>query len=196
MEDKIQQLADKLLKEGVDKGNVEANKIIDEAKNKAADIIKEAKEQAENIIQEANKKAKELDANTKSELKMFNAQSINALKSQITNVVGDKIIKETVSKFTGDKNFMNEFILKLASKWADNDNIVISTEDAKGLKAFFANKAKELLDKKVTIKEVNGQKANFVISPENGAYKVAFGEEEFENYFKSFLRPQLIDMLF
>ena len=32
--------------------------------------------------------------------------------------------------------------------------------------------------------------------PSDGAYKVNFGEEEFMNYFKDFLRPQLIDILF
>ena len=28
------------------------------------------------------------------------------------------------------------------------------------------------------------------------SYKVNFGEEEFMNYFKEFLRPQLVEMLF
>ena len=44
--------------------------------------------------------------------------------------------------------------------------------------------------------EVNGMKALFSISPADGSYKVNFGEEEFENYFKEFLRPQLVKMLF
>jgi V/A-type H+-transporting ATPase subunit E len=52
------------------------------------------------------------------------------------------------------------------------------------------------LDKGVKIEQVNGQKALFSISPADGTYKVNFGEEEFENYFKGFLRPQLVEMLF
>ena len=91
---------------------------------------------------------------------------------------------------------MNTFILKVAEKWAENEDIVISAKDAESLKALFASKAKNLLDKNVKIKQVNGQKADFEIEPADGSYKVKFGEEEFENYFKSFLRPQLIDMLF
>ena len=46
------------------------------------------------------------------------------------------------------------------------------------------------------IEQVNGLKTLFSVSPADGSYKVDFGAEEFENYFKSFLRPQLIKMLF
>ena len=53
-----------------------------------------------------------------------------------------------------------------------------------------------MLDKGVTIEEVNGQKALFTIQPADGSYKVNFGEEEFVNFFQSFLRPELVEMLF
>ena len=56
--------------------------------------------------------------------------------------------------------------------------------------------AKYLLDKGVQIQQVNGKKASFTIAPADGSYKVSFGEEEFVEYFKEFLRPQLIDALF
>ena len=91
---------------------------------------------------------------------------------------------------------MNEFILKLAEKWGAQEDIVITTADAASLKALFAQKAKNLLDAGVKIEQVNGQKTLFTIQPADGSYKVNFGEAEFENYFKNFLRPQLVDMIF
>jgi V/A-type H+-transporting ATPase subunit E len=87
-------------------------------------------------------------------------------------------------------------MLKIASKWCEQESIKIETADADSLKAYFAKNAKQLLDGKVEIKQVNGNPANFTVSPSDGSYKVNFGEAEFENYFKSFLRPQLIDLLF
>ena len=146
MGNNIQELAEKLLHEGVERGNAEAEKIISAAKEKAAGIVKAANEEAQNIVAEAKKKADELDSNTKAELKMFNAQSINALKSEIANVVGNKIVKQTVSEVTGDKNFLHEFILRLAEKWAGGEDLVISTADAAALKSLFATKAKALLE--------------------------------------------------
>ena len=56
--------------------------------------------------------------------------------------------------------------------------------------------AKNLLDKEVTIKQVNGIKTLFSVSPADGSYKVNFGNDEFMNFFKAFLRPQLAQTLF
>ncbi len=196
MENKIQELAEKLLNEGVEKGKIEAEKIINSANEKSATIISEAKSEAENIIATAQKTVLKMEENTKSELKMYTEQALNALKSEIANVVSDKIIADAVNEFTTDKNFMREFVLKLAEKWGENEDLVILTEDAKALKSLFASKAKSLLDKGLKIEEVNNNKTLFTIQPSDGSYKIDFGKEEFENYFKSFLRPQLIDMLF
>lgn len=196
MENKIQELTEKLLRDGVEKGNAEAEKIIEAANEKAAQIVADAKAKAEEIEQAAQKNAKSMEENTKSEIKMYAAQALNALKSEVANVVGDKVVKETTAEVTSDKAFMNEFILKLAEKWGAGEDIVISTSDAESLKALFAKKAKALLDKGVKIEQVNGQKALFTLQPADGSYKVNFGEAEFEEYFKNFLRPQLVEMIF
>lgn len=196
MESKIQELTEKLLKEGVEKGNAEAARIVAEANNEAAIIVAYAKAQASEMEQAERKNIVAMQENMRSEIKMYAQQALEALKSEVANVMGDQIVKEAVQAATQDKDFMNQFMLKLAEKWGAGEDIVISTEDAKGLKAFFAQKAKALLDKGVKIEQVNGQKALFTVQPADGSYKVNFGEAEFEAYFKNFLRPQLVEMIF
>ncbi len=196
MENKIQELTDKLVHEGVERGNAEAERIISEANEKAAKIISDAKAEAEKIVAQGRKDVQTLNQNTQSELKMFCGQALNALKTEITNVLCDNVVSQSVSEVVNDKDFMQEFMLKLAEKWGAQEDLVISTEDAASLKAFFAKKAKALLDKKITIEQVNGQKTLFSVGPADGSYKLNFGNEEFEDYFKSFLRPQLVEMLF
>ena len=109
---------------------------------------------------------------------------------------GVKTIELQGIQFVADKDYLNKFIVSLATQWAADEAIVISTADAEGLKKYFAANAKAVLDKGVKIEQVNGSKTLFSISPADGSYKVNFGEEEFENYFKEFLRPQLVEMLF
>ena len=196
MESKIQELTQKLLAEGVEKGNAEAEKIVAAAQEKAAQIVKDAEAQAADIVAKAKKDAVALGDNTKSELKMFNAQALNALKTELANVVCDQVVKDVVKSQVDDKTFMNEFMLKMAEKWGAQEDIVISAADAASLKTVFAKKAKALLDKGVKIEQVNGQKTSFTVAPADGSYKVNFGEAEFEEYFKNFLRPQLVEMLF
>lgn len=196
MGNKIQELTEKLLKDGVEKGNAEAEKIIAAANEKAAQIIADAKAQAAEMELAAQKNAKGMEENMKSEIKMYAAQALNALKSEVANAVCDKVVKEATAEVTGNQDFMNEFILKLAEKWGAGEELVISATDATSLKALFAKKAKALLDKGLKIEQVNGQKTLFTIQPADGSYKVNFGEAEFEAYFKNFLRPQLVEMIF
>lgn len=196
MENKIQELTDKIYHEGVEKGNQEAQKLIANAQEEANKIIINARNEAELILAAAKKSADELSENTKSELQLYTGQAVNALKSEITNLLTDKIVNVDVKEFTANKEFLNKFIVSLAQNWSSAEPIVISTDDAEGLKSFFMAQAKDLLNQGVKIEQVNGLKTLFSISPLDGSYKVNFGEEEFINYLKDFLRPQLVDLLF
>ena len=196
MENKIQALTDKIYREGVEKGNEEAQRIVGEAKKQAQQLLDDARKEAAAMIANAKKAAEEQKENTKSELKLFAGQAVNALKTEVADLLTNQTVGEAVKGFIADKQVLNQFIVALAGKWAENEPIVISTAEAEQLKKYFTAKVKALLDKGVSIQQVNGMKALFSISPADGSYKVNFGEEEFENYFKEFLRPQLVEMLF
>ncbi len=196
MENKIQELTDKIYREGVEKGNEEAQRLVGNARDEAAKILEDARKEADAIVAAARKAAAETTENTQSELKLFAGQAVNALKSEITSLLTNQVVSKAVKDFVGDKDYLNKFIVSLAGQWVANEPIVISTTDAEGLKKYFAANAKDVLDKGVKIEQVNGNKTLFTISPADGSYKVNFGEEEFENYFKEFLRPQLVEMLF
>ena len=147
MENKIQELTDKIYREGVEKGNEEARKLVSEAQAEAERIVEDARKEAEQILVNARRSAGELAENTKSELKLFAAQAVNALKSEITSVVSGTIVDADVKAFAGNKDYLNAFIVALAEKWSVDEPIVISTADAEGLKKYFASRAKNLLDK-------------------------------------------------
>ena len=195
MDNKIQELTEKIYNEGVEKGRSEAERLVAEANDKAAEIVKAAEAQAQEIVAQARKAAEELNANTRSELKLYGGQAVGAMKSEIATLVTDTIVKESLDKAFKD-NLLKEVIIKIAERWNSDEQLVISTSEAEELKAFFAAKAKELLDKGVEIKQVNGLKTLFSIAPADGSYKVNFGEGEFEAFFKSFLRPQMVELLF
>jgi cation diffusion facilitator family transporter len=85
--DKIQEITSKLYSEGVEKGKKEAEMIIAEAKATRDQIVAEAKKEAEQILASARKETEEWKRNTESELKLFASQALEALKSEITNLV-------------------------------------------------------------------------------------------------------------
>ena len=196
MDSKIQELTEKLYSEGVEKGREEADNIVGNAQKEKERILKEAHAEAENIIAEATKNAAEMKKNIESELRMYAAQSINALKTEAANLINDKIVSGAVKTAFDDKTFMPQLILKLIAEWHREERLVIETSDAETLKQYFEAHAKDVIAKGVEIKQVNGRATSISIVSQEGAYKVNFGEKEFIDYFKTFLRPQLIELLF
>ena len=192
----LSELTDKIYAEGVEKGNAEAQQIIANAQAKADDILAKANAQAKAILENAENSAADLDKKTRAELKLYADQSVNAVKTEITNLLADKIAADSVKAATTDAKFMQGLIAKLAEQMAKEGEVIIEAKDAEALRKYFAANAKSLLDKGITIKEVKGIKTDFAIQPAKGGYKLAFGDAEFIAYFKEMLRPQLVEMLF
>ena len=194
--DKIQELTSKLYSEGVEKGKEEAEKILAEANSQKKQILEEAEAKARKMLDAAKKEAAELKSNTESELKLYSKQSSEALKTEITNLITNKISSSNVKSATSDSAFMQKLIVELVRNWAKNEKLTIGVENADELESYISSNAKDLLDKEIKIESVNGIKTGFTVAPEDGSYKVKFGEEEFIEYFKEFLRPQIQELLF
>jgi len=202
MNDRLQELTDKIYQEGVSKGSGEAEKIIAEAKEEAEKIVKKAKKDADQIISDAEKKASELQKNTESELRLSAQQATDALKQEITKIVNGSVTEPTIKAAMADVAFVQKAIETAVKNWAVNVNeevdmeILVPEKDEKAISDYFAKTAKGILDKGFSIESVNNIKTGFQVAPGDGGYKVSFTEEDFVNFFKEFLRPRVVELLF
>lgn len=201
MQSKLQELTEKIFQEGVEKGNAEAEQILKSANSEAKEIIEKAKKDADNILKDAQKKAVELKTNTESEIKLSGKQSLNALKQQIVNIVNNEITSAAIKDAFSDKDFIKKIIETLLSSWAGSGQsmdlkLMLPEKDEKNLSTFFKKEAKKYLDKGVTVNFDSTLKDGFQLGPKDGSYKVSFTEEDFINFFKHYLRPKLVEILF
>ncbi len=198
MDQKLQELTEKLYLEGVSKGNNEAEKIISEAKAEAEKIKKEAKAEADKIIDQANKKSVELEKNTKSEIQLAAGQMIEALKQEVIMLINGQINSVEIEKAIHDKDFIQQLILSAVTNWAPQQelSVAVSPNDKQDLENFITQKAQELLNKGLKIESANNIKAGFQIGPADGSFKVSFTENDFIEFFKAFLRPKVVELLF
>ncbi|MDR3127627.1 MAG: hypothetical protein LBU08_04085 [Tannerellaceae bacterium] len=196
MDRKIQDITGKIYREGVEKGNKEADRIIAEAQARKDALLDEARGEAEAIVAAAKKQAAEWKKNTEAELKLFASQALAALKSAVTDLVNHSVISSNIKALTVDKAFMQQVILAMATEWVKTGALTIQTADAEALKNYFAANAQAILNQGVKIEKVNGKDTAFSLIPADGSYKVTFGEEEFTAFFKDYLRPQLVELLF
>jgi V/A-type H+-transporting ATPase subunit E len=201
MQNKIQEITEKIYQEGISKGNAEAETIIADARKEANYIISEAKKEADSLLKEAKKKSEEIITNGKAELKLSSKQALNALKQQVTNIINGEIIHTSVSSAFADRQFIQKIIEKAVSNWkagAENPEITVLIPDneEKKLLDFFTKSAKKLLDKGLEIKADENVKTGFQISPKDGSYKISFTGDDFSNFLKHYLRPKLVELLF
>ena len=195
MDNKVQEITEKIYREGVEKGQAEAQKIVEAAEAEKATLLKKAQQEAEKIIADAKKTAEELNRNTQSELQLYAGRAVEALKSEIANLVTGSIVDTAVNE-TVNNEWLQKLMLTLATDWVNKENVVIQTADAVALTQYFAQQAQDLLNKGVQIEQVNGKPTAFAIMPADKGYKVQFGEAEFAAYFREFLRPQLVKLIF
>jgi V/A-type H+-transporting ATPase subunit E len=202
MQNKLQELTEKIFKEGISKGNAEAEKIINDSKKQAKDIIDKAKKEADKIINDAKKKSDEIKSSSEAEFRLSSKQAINALKQQITDLINGEIVSTSVKKVFEDKDFIKKLIETSIKNWKpasteDADlTILLPEKKEKEIQQYFTKSVKDLLKKGIEVRFDTDLKSGFQIGPKDGSYKVSFTEEDFINFFKQYLRPRLIKLLF
>ena len=145
----------------------------------------------------AQRQAADLTKNTQAELKLYAEQVVSSTQSTIADSLTDRIVRDNVKAMTTDADFMQKLMLAIVQQWTVGEPMVIETAHAEALEKYMLGNAKALLDSgQVTIRTGSAQGAGFSVAPADGSYKVNFGEEEFVNFFKSFLRPRLVEELF
>lgn len=198
MDQKLKDLTEKLYQEGVAKGNQQADEVLAVANLKSKEIITQAEARAKTILIDAKKKAAELDKNTKSELQLAARQMISSLEQEVVNLVNGNIVESAVKASTDDKAFIQQLIMAAVSNWSSKQDllVVVSSDDQKPVEEFFASNAKKLLNNGLKIESANKIKAGFQIGPADGSYKVSFTQEDFIEFFKEFIRPKIVELLF
>jgi V/A-type H+-transporting ATPase subunit E len=198
MDHKLQEITDKLFQEGVVKGSQKAEELLADANKKAQQVIADAEQKAQQIVAEAQKKAEELDKNVKSELQLASRQMVNALEQEVANLITGAIVSDAVQPAITDKEFLQKLIMAAVTNWAPKQDllVVVSPEDKPTVEAYFSSQAKQLLNSGLTIQSVNKVKTGFQIGPVDGSFKVSFSNEDFISFFKEFIRPKIVELLF
>ncbi|MDK2977585.1 MAG: V/A-type H+/Na+-transporting ATPase subunit [Bacteroidales bacterium] len=202
MENKLQELTQKLYNEGVEKANEEADKIIKEAKAEADKIKKNAEKEAKGIIEEAEQKSEEIRKNVQAELELASKQTVRKVKQQITDLITSKVIDEPVKKAFDDEKFVKEIIETIIKNWDPQKkesvslSVLLPEKLEKEFEKYFKTKTGKELNAKLELSFSDAVKGGFKIGPADNSYKISFTEEDFINFFKSYLRPKTGEMLF
>jgi len=202
MENKLQELTQKLYSEGVEKANQEADKILADAKAEALKIMQNAEKDAKTIVTKAEQRATEIQKITTSEIQLAAKQTLRSVKQQVTELIVSKVIEEPVKKSFDDNKLVKEIIETAVKNWNPQKHetidlsILLPAKLEKEFTEYFKEKSAKELNANLELTFSESIKGGFKIGPADGSYKISFTEEDFENFFKSFLRAKTIELLY
>lgn len=200
MENKLQELTDKLYKEGLSKGKEEGEAILAKANEKAAEIIEEAKKQAESILKKAHKDAEDYKTKVEGDVKMAAVQSTQATRKDIENLMVGRMTDKQVSSTLSSADFVKEVIKAVAGKFNAEEavdlNIVLPESLRKELEPFVSGELANILKGGVTAEFSKKVAGGFTIGPKDGSYFISLTDETFKSLIGDYLRPATRKILF
>ena len=201
MQNKLQELTDKLYNEGLSKGKQEAEQMKANAKNEAAQIIAQAKEQAQEILAKAQSEAAELKSKTENDVKMASLQAFTAVKQQIENVIVAKTLAPAKSA-ASETEFLKEIIKSIVSAFNPENSdsvaldIILPAEKQTELEKFAKEQLSKICSAGVDVQFSKGIQGGFKIAPKGEGYMLSFTDKDFENIIAEYLRPKTKELLF
>ena len=200
MQNKLQELTDKLYNEGLSKGKQEGEEILAKAKVQADEIIAKAKAEAAAIVTAASKQAEDLKTKVQGDLKMAAAQSIAATKKDIESLVVAKMTETDIKTALTSAEFVKEVILAVAKGFSTEESVdlevVLPDALKKDLEGFVSKELAKALKGGVEASFSKKISGGFTIGPKDGGYFISFTEETFNSLISEYLRPATKKILF
>jgi V/A-type H+-transporting ATPase subunit E len=202
MQTKLQELTEKIYQEGVEKAQSEADKILSEAKLQAAEIIARAQKEAENMLGEAGKESNTLRKNALNELQLAGRQLVSDIKLKIVELVEYKSLAPQTKEAFNDQVFVKELIITTLKNWKANSaetvdmEVLLPAAKQKEFESYIKDQVNAVFGKGVQISFSERIESGFKIGPKDGGYLISFTGDDFENFFQTYLRPRLVELLY
>lgn len=198
MDVQLQELIDKIKKDGV--GAAEAS---------AQAIIADAEKRAEAIVAEAERKAAENEKKAKAEAERLEKASIDAIKQAARNTILSfrdginaelsALIQAETAKSYDDK-LLKTLIPEVVKEWVKNQeassvSVLLSEKDTAALSASLTAALKNEIAKGLEIKADSSLDAGFRISTKDGAAFYDFSAESVAALFSAYLNPKTAQIM-
>lgn len=198
MDIQLQELIDKIKKDGVTA-----------AEKSAADIIEKAQKEADSKIAAAEKQAEELVKNAKAEIERLEKASNDAVKQASRNMLisfRDSLTKELDAFIQAEsakaysKDLLSNLIPETVKAWAKNSeaselSVLLSEKDLKALEGELKAALKSEIAKGLELKSDKSLTAGFRIGVNNGAAFYDYSAEAVAELFAAYLNPRVAALM-
>jgi V/A-type H+/Na+-transporting ATPase subunit E len=198
MDVQLQELIDRIKKDGVANAEKASEKILADAEKKAAEIESAAEEKADSIIKNARAETKRMEKASEDAIEQAGRNMILAFRDSLVAEL-DKIVQaETVKAYSRD--LLVKLIPETVKAWTRNTDtddlaVLLSEKDLKELHSELTAALKAEIAKGLEIKPDKTLANGFRIGIKNGAAFYDYSADSLSELFASYLNPRIAELM-
>ena len=198
MDVQLQELIDKIKKDGVVTAEAEAAKIVEASEKKAEGIIADAQAKAAEIIKNAKAETERMEKASEEAIIQAGRNMLLSFKDSLIGEL-DGLIKAETEK-AESKEVLTKLIPETVKAWAKNADaselsVLLSEKDLKILESALTSELKAEVSKGLEIKPDKTLSAGFRIGVKNGAAYYDYSAESLSEMFAAYLNPKVAALI-
>ena len=198
MDVQLQELIDKIKKDGVAAAEKDAAKIIADSEKKAEAIIADAQSKAAEIIKSAQSETKKMEKASEEAIIQAGRNMLLSFKDALIGELDGLIQNETEKALS--KDVLVKLVPETVKAWAKNSDaselsVLLSEKDLKAIESSLNTALKAEIKKGLEIKPDKTLNAGFRIGVKNGAAFYDYSAESLAEMFAAYLNPKVAALL-
>lgn len=198
MDVQLQELIDKIKKDGVASAEAESRKIVEASEKRAEEIIAEAQSKASEIIKTAKAETARMEKASEEAITQAGRNMLLSFKDSLVKEL-DGLIQADIAG-AESKDVMAKLIPETVKAWAKNSDaselsVLVSEKDLKDLEKSLVAELKDEISKGLEIKPDKTLSAGFRIGVKNGAAYYDYSAESLAEMFAAYLNPKVAALM-
>lgn len=193
MDIRVQELLDRIKKEGVEAAEAQAAAVAADAEAKRKAIVAAAEKEAKAIVEKAKADAQRAEEAGKAALTQASRDLVLAFRGELEKVLAS-IVKADVDA-AYDADTLKKALPAIVEAWSkdgrDDLALLVPEKDLKALEGYFKDKLAAALKKGVDIKPLKDSKSGFRIAEKGGAVYYDFSAQAVADMLGAYLNARL-----
>lgn len=194
MDFQLQELIDKIKKDGVSSAEAAAAQITVDAEKKAASIVEEAQKKSDDMIKNARAEIARLEKASEDAVTQACRNMLITFRDSLIAELDSLIQSEAAKAYSSD--LMKTLIPETVKAWSKNADaselsVILSEKDLKSLENELKAALKAEIAKGLEIKPDSALSAGFRIGVNNGAAFYDYSAESVADLFSAYLNPRV-----
>lgn len=202
MDIQLQELIDKIKKDGIESASEEALRLTTQAEGEAKRMVDAARREAADIIAKGKADAERAEKAGRAALEQASRNLVLAFKKEIETLLDKIIALQTGALYTDEvlKGVLPELLKNWASKGSnapgsDSLDVLLSQKDRNALEGYFTGKLAAELSGGLELKTDRSLGAGFRIAEKDGSAYYDFSAEAVAELLSAYLNPRLAEIL-